>query len=143
VHRSVKLDLRSQRKESYGPSVTSRIRWLYRHRTRYGQGATYEDDGGRLPFLAVLAEVAGRVNRWYTPAASDAGFVQCLAHLAIAISAARRPAVKVRISLATVRTGLILWSRLFRFLRPSMRFPKLIVGEGPWRVHRSDPGDLF
>lgn len=28
-------------------------------------------------------------------------------------------------------------------LRPSMRFSKLVVGAGPWRVHRSDPGDLF
>ncbi|MGN8159218.1 AraC family transcriptional regulator [Salinisphaera sp. RV14] len=28
-------------------------------------------------------------------------------------------------------------------LQPSMRFSKLIVGAGPWRVHRSDPGDLF
>lgn len=28
-------------------------------------------------------------------------------------------------------------------LRPSMRFSKLIVAAGPWRVHRSDPGDLF
>lgn len=28
-------------------------------------------------------------------------------------------------------------------LQPSMRFSKLIVGAGPWRVRRSDPGDLF
>ncbi|WP_110640567.1 AraC family transcriptional regulator [Salinicola sp. CPA57] len=28
-------------------------------------------------------------------------------------------------------------------LQPSMRFSKLIVGGGPWRVRRSDPGDLF
>ncbi|WP_353215162.1 AraC family transcriptional regulator [Salinisphaera hydrothermalis] len=28
-------------------------------------------------------------------------------------------------------------------LQPSMRFSKQVIGAGPWRVHRSDPGDLF